>query len=206
MKKLKIPFEKIGQDGWEKKAQSFFEKYDIETLPLDESALTSAEKKLGLVLPQSLKEFYAAFGGTVRKDLEFTCHLYEPAQFMPLDEAAWSFVRENFPKEETENFIVIGESPARDPVVIEKGTAEIFLFSHDPVSKCKMYDDFDQLVKDNMINIQIQLDDLDIDRDQEIKLKAELLGGKNIDSEMRYIKLGSWTLNLAYTEIYNRGI
>lgn len=191
MKKLKIPFEKIGQDGWKKKAQSFFQKYDIETVPLDGNVLASAEQKLGLVLPQPLKDFYAAFGGTPRKDLEFTCHLYDPSQFMPLNEAAWSFIPENFSTEETESFIVIGESPARDPVVLEKGTAEIFLFSHDPVSKCKMYDDFDQLVKDNMLNIEIQLDDLDIDRDQEIKLKAELLGGENIDTEMRYIKLGS---------------
>jgi len=66
---------------------------------------------------------------------------------------------------------------------------EIYLFSHDPIGQFKIYESFEQLILDNIIAIQIEFDDIELTRDEEIQLKKKFVPGDNIDYEMRYLKI-----------------
>ncbi len=62
-----IPFEKIGEDGWEIKTreiiESIAENFDDDLKdPLSNEEIEALESKLGTTLPEGLKRFYQTFG------------------------------------------------------------------------------------------------------------------------------------------------
>jgi len=108
-----------------------------------------------------------------------------------LTNSDWSFITEYFPKNETDNYIVFYDSPATDPICFDKASGEIYLFSHDPVRKGKVYKDFNDFLLDEIIHLQVLFLEVDFgSREAEIEYKASLLNGENIDFDFRYMRLG----------------
>ena len=133
MKNLEMPIQKIGERGWKSNLKKFLENYDIEVLTLDDKdVLIEAENRLGWKLPKEMKDFYLNFGGTDNTD--FMSNLYPLDELVPLSGSSWGFVLSEYPREVIDKYIVFAESPATDPLCIDKDNYEIVLFSHDPLT------------------------------------------------------------------------
>lgn len=107
-----------------------------------------------------------------------------------LTNSIWEFVSLNFQREETYEYIVFSESPSGDPICFKRDTREVYLFSHDPIKKAKVYKDFNDYLLNEIIDIQKLYVEVAFDSSEgEIEYKANLLDGEGIDFDFRYLKL-----------------
>ena len=188
MKNVEMPIQRIGERGWKSSLIKFLENYDIEVFPIDDKdILIEIEKKLGWKLPKEMKDFYLYFGGT--DNTAFMSNLYPLDNLIPLSESSWEFVLSEFPREVIDKYIVFAESPATDPLCIDKDNYEVVLFSHDPIKCGKVYNNFNDYLKNEIISTQELLGELEFDEGEKKSYMTKLLPGENIDFEFRHEKL-----------------
>lgn len=95
-----------------------------------------------------------------------------------------------FQQDETDKYIVFAESPSNDPICFKRDTGEIYLFSHDPIKRAKVYKDFNDYLLNEIIEIQKLYAEVTFDSSkEEIEYKRNLLDGEGIDFDFRYLKL-----------------
>jgi len=83
---------------------------------------------------------------------------------------------------------VFSESPGNDPVCLNLEDNSIYFFSHDPIKKVKIFEDFTQYLKYEIIEIQKLMGDIDSNKEEEINYQKENLQSNNIDYDFRYMK------------------
>jgi len=179
MNKPKLPIEFIGEDNWINKLVKFLEQYDVEV-----EGLKSIDCMFKI--PEQMEKYFKYFGGISSSD--FMYNLYSPKDFIKLSVSDWSFINENFSLEETEKYIVFSESPGNDPVCLNMENDTIHIFSHDPLKKAKIFEDFNQYLQYEVIEIQKLMGDIEWNKDDEIEYHKEKLAGKDIDYTFRYMK------------------
>ena len=140
-----------------------------------------------ILMEQEMKDFYLYFGGTDNTD--FMSNLYPLDNLIPLSESSWEFVLSEFPREVIDKYIVFAESPATDPLCIDKDNYEVVLFSHDPIKCGKVYNNFNDYLKNEIISTQELLGELEFDEGEKKSYMTKLLPGENIDFEFRHEKL-----------------
>ena len=126
-------------------------------------------------LPDEMIDYYKHFGGIDSSD--FMYNLYKPDKFIKLKESHWSFLKEKFKDEDIEHFLVFSESPGNDPVCLNPEDSSIHFFSHDPIKSMKIFDDFNQYLRYEIIEIQKLMGDVEFDKKEEI-----LYQKKNLNS------------------------
>lgn len=180
------PINRIGEAKWVDKINSYLEKYDI---PFQgESILTieQTENALELQLPSQIREYYLHFGRTSTSD--FMYNLKPITEFKRLFAANLSFISLNFRMSEIDTMIIFSESPGTDPLCFDFKTGAIYLFSHDPIKKAKVFTDFSQYLVYELIEAEKLLGD-PIDDNAAKELEEEYLKGNDIDYDFRTMKL-----------------
>jgi hypothetical protein len=173
-----IPIKKIGEENWIEKLTDFLEEYDVEVKSLDFNS--------DIKLPKEISDYYENFGGIDSSD--FMYNLYKPDKFVKLIESDWSFLKENFNDEELEKFIVFSESPSNDPVCLNLEDFSIHFFSHDPIKSLKIFENFNQYLRYEIIEIQKLMGDIEFSKEEEINFQKQNLNGIDIDFDFRYMK------------------
>ena len=187
---VKLPIKQIGEENWIDKLTEFLVERDVEVIPLGDysQVFGHTEKTLNWTIPQQIKDYFSAFGGI--KSGDFMYGLYEINKWQVLTNSDWSFISEYFPKNETDNYIVFADSPATDPICFDKLSGEVYLFSHYPVRKAKVYKSFNDFLLDEIIHLQVLFLEVDFaSKEAEIEYKANLLSGEGIDFVFRYMRL-----------------
>lgn len=179
MENITKPITIIGEPDWIEKLTVFLESYDVEVAGLD-------EMNTGFHLPEDVMEYYQNFGGIDSSD--FMYNLYKPKQLISLSQSQWSFAKENFTDAEMQPYIVFAESPGNDPVCFDAHDFSIWLFSHDPLKKAKVFEDFNQYLQYEIIELQKLMGDVGFDDDEEMLYHKENLSGNDIDFDFRTMK------------------
>jgi hypothetical protein len=176
-----MPIRKIGEGDWVEKLTCFLEEYGVDVIPLDDKNLINkVERRLKWKFPQDLKDYYLSFGGIDSPD--FMCNLKR------LDE--YTTLSNSFIEETGNNCVIFAESPANEPLCIDKQSCEIYLFSYDPFRYAKVYNDFNDYLISEIINIQELFGELEFDsKKNKINFMSKILQGDNIDYVFRNIKL-----------------
>lgn len=175
-----MPITTIGEPDWIEKLTAFLESYDVEVAGLD-------VLDTGFHLPEDVMEYYPNFGGIESSDFMYT--LYKPQQLISLSLSQWSFVKENFADDETQRYIVFAESPGNDPLCFDTSDFSVWLFSHDPLKKAKVFEDFNQYLRYEIIELQKLMGDVDFeDVEEERTYYKKYLAGNNIDYDLREMK------------------
>lgn len=174
----RMPINKIGEENWIEKLTDFLAEYDVDVENLD---FTSKYQ-----LPFDMELYYKNFGGIESSDYMY--NLYTPDKFIEIENSDWEFINEYFSGIEKNRFIVFGESPANDPLCLDLKTEEIYLFSHDPIKQEKVFENFTQYLKYEIIETQKLLGDIECDKSEELEYHQEFLGGSNIDYKFRLMK------------------
>ena len=184
-----FPMRQIGEDNWVENLSSFLEDHDVEMMFVeDETLFEKAERNLDWIIPSQTKDYFLHFGGIESSD--FMYNLKKIDGWEVLTNSVWEFVSLNFQQEVTDGYIVFAESPGNDPLCFKKDTEEIYLFSHDPIRKAKVYKDFNDYVINEIIDIQELYEEVTFDSAaEEIAYKANVLDGESIDFDFRYLKL-----------------
>ncbi|MDO7849703.1 SMI1/KNR4 family protein [Hymenobacter sp. M29] len=179
---------KIGEPDWIAKLQAYLESYGITCQGESLYNIQKAEEKLGIRLPGEMREYYEHFGAT--SDSDFMYSLKPVAEFEYLSATNWSFVPLHFQPSEINSMVVFAESPGNDPLCFDSKTNAIYLFSHDPIKKAKVFTDFSQYVVHELIETERLLGDQVTDAAIE-GLKTKYLAGDNndVDYEFRRMKL-----------------
>ncbi|OJX32665.1 MAG: hypothetical protein BGO86_10420 [Chryseobacterium sp. 36-9] len=180
MKNITLPIATIGESNWIEKLTAFLESYDVEVAGLD-------ELNTDFYLSEDVTEYYRNFGGI--ESIDFMYNLYKPEHFINLSKSNWSFVKEHFTEEEAGQYLVFAESPGNNPVCFDTNDFSIWLFSHDPLKKAKVFENFNQYLQYEIIELQKLMGDVDFeDDDEEMLYHKENLSGNNIDFDLRRIK------------------
>lgn len=179
MSNLIIPISNIGEKNWIKKLTTFLEEYGVEVKALEN--INSDYK-----IPESMKLYYKHFGGIESSD--FMYNLYKPQDLTGLGKTNWSFVKDNFPPNELEKYVVFAESPGNDPVCLNLCNNSIHFFSHDPIKSTKVFENFNQYLIYEIIEIQKLMGDIEFDKEAEINYHKKNLNGIQIDYEFRHMK------------------
>ncbi|MDM5247634.1 SMI1/KNR4 family protein [Lysinibacillus sp. G4S2] len=136
-----LPIRQIGEDNWIENLSSFLEDRDVEVISLeDEQIFQKTERYLDWIIPFQTKEYFLNFGGIESSD--FMYNLKKINEWEVLTNSVWEFVSLNFKQQETDKYIVFSESPSNDPICFKRDTAQVYLFSHDPIKRTKVYKDF----------------------------------------------------------------
>lgn len=189
MYKFYLPIKKIGEKDWVGKLTDFLEEYDIEPEPLeDKELIKETEERFCWKIPEDMKMFYLKFGATESDD--FLYNLKPLEEFSELSDLEWEYVTEYLDKDWISNYIVFAESLSNDPIAINKETNEIYLFSHDPLIYAKIYNDFNDYILANLIDLQELLGDLEFNSEEDkLNFMSEMFSGDNIDYQFRNQKL-----------------
>jgi hypothetical protein len=184
-----LPIKNIGENNWVKNLNCFLEYYDIEVFPLENVHLIKEiEQYLEWKIPDSIIEYYKYFGGI--DDHDFMYNLKKINEFKNLSNSNWEFIKTEFEENIIKKFIVFSESPANEPLCINKKSGEIYIFSHDPLKYAKVYKNFNDYFIDEIINLKELMGDLEFtNKDEKFETLKELLSGEEIDYEIRLIKL-----------------
>jgi|GEM_PF-4740010 len=184
-----IPISFIREENWVSKLSDFLIDHDVEVIPLvDRDIIDITSNRLDWEISLNIRDYYLNFGGIESSD--FMYNLKSLSDFEYLKDSEWEFISLYFRKEEIDDFIVFSESPGNDPICIQKSTNEIFLFSHDPIKNAKVYNNFDDYVLNEIIEIQKLFAEIKFDSSaEELNYKMKVLGGENIDYQFRSIKL-----------------
>ncbi|MDJ1467668.1 SMI1/KNR4 family protein [Xanthocytophaga flava] len=181
-----LPVQKIGEPDWIQKLTTYLENYDIECEGLDSGVLQETEARLEIKMPEAMWEYYLYFGGIQSSD--FMYNLKKPDEWMFLTDTNWSFVKLYFTLPEISSMIVFSESPGNDPVCFDKVSGEIYLFSHDPLQKGKIFQDFTQYLIYEIMETEKLVGDSDF-AEKEEEITAQFLSADTIDYALRHIKM-----------------
>ncbi|SYX81681.1 conserved protein of unknown function [Paenibacillus alvei] len=183
-----LPIRQIGEDNWIENLTCFLEDQDVEVISLETENFQNTEKYLDWIIPSQTKDYFLHFGGIESSD--FMYNLKKMDEWEALTNSIWEFVSLYFQQDETDKYIVFAESPGNDPVCFKRNTGEIYLFSHDPIKRAKVYKDFNDYLLNEIIEIQKLYAEVTFDSsEEEIEYKRNLLDGEGIDFDFRYLKL-----------------
>jgi hypothetical protein len=181
------PISHIGEPDWANKLQQYLEANDITCIGESLATIERAEATLELSLPWQLKEYYLRFGTTSTSDYMY--NLRPITDFVRLFATNWSFITFNFRMSEINTMVVFAESPGNDPLCFDFKTGAIYLFSHDPVKKAKVFTDFSQYVVHELFEAERLVGSHQLNDDDITKLTKEYLSGEDIDYAFRQLKL-----------------
>ncbi len=155
-----VPFEQIGEPGWEKTAGPLLAEHAEEwgspmNRPVAESLIAATEKRLGTALPDDLKLFYRAFGvadvGEELQALENMEYLsvwaegFEPEEFMDPEQLALLPLLVTFSE-------YLGNGNA---FCFHRGSGEIYYFDHDTAPHLvKLFDRAGDYLKGCLVKLQ----------------------------------------------------
>lgn len=183
-----LPIRQIGEDNWIENLTCFLEDQDVEVISLETENFQNTEKYLDWIIPSQTKDYFLHFGGIESSD--FMYNIKKMDEWEALTNSIWEFVSLYFQQDETDKYIVFAESPGNDPICFKRDTGEIYLFSHDPIKRAKVYKDFNDYLLNEIIEIQKLYAEVTFDSSkEEIEYKENLLDGEGIDFDFRYLKL-----------------
>ena len=110
------------------------------------------------------------------------------AEVAPLTTAGFEFVSLYFAPAEVAGMVWFADSPGNDPLCFDQDTGELYLFSHDPVRKGKVFTNFNQYLLFEIKQLEELLGD-GIDENLKEQLAANYLVGDGIDYAFRTQKL-----------------
>jgi hypothetical protein len=183
---FEFPLASIGERAWEAKLRQHLERYDIACAGVPPQELAACEAALGAALPAPLRAYYQAFGGSQSPD--FMYGLLPVAELAPLSTAGFEFVSLYFAPAEVAGMVWFADSPGNDPLCFDQGTGELYLFSHDPVRKAKVFADFNQYLLFELMQLEELLGD-GLGEALAQQLAAQHLLGEGIDYTFRAQKL-----------------
>lgn len=181
------PITHIGEPDWVNKLQQYLEANDIDCTGENQAAIEQAEASLELSLPAQIREYYLHFGTTSASDYMY--NLRPVTDFVRLFATNWSFITLNFRMSEIDTMVVFAESLGNDPLCFDFKTGAIYLFSHDPVKKAKVFTDFSQYVVHELFETERLVGSHQLSDEDITKLTEEYLSGEGIDYSFRYLKL-----------------
>lgn len=186
-KDFELPITRIGEPDWVNKLQRYLESNNIACTGESPATIEQAEAKLELQLPAQIKEYYLHFGTT--SDSDYMYNLKPVTELVRLFATNWSFITLNFRMSEIDTMIVFSESPGGDPLCFDFKTGAIYLFSHDPVKKAKVFNDLSQYVVHELLETERLVGDSGLDESDTQRLTATYLSGEGIDYAFRTMKL-----------------
>jgi hypothetical protein len=186
-KTFKLPITQIGESDWVSKLQNYLENSDIACTGENLATIEQAEAALELQLPMQIREYYLHFGTT--SDSDYMYNLKSVTELVRLFATNWSFITLNFRMSEIDTMIVFSESPGGDPLCFDFKTGAIYLFSHDPVKKAKVFNDLSQYVVHELLETERLVGDSGLSEDDTQRLTDKYLSGEGIDYEFRTMKL-----------------
>ena len=181
-----LPIKRIGEDGWRENLQQYLESYDILCVGVAPEIIAACEKELCSALPEDMKQYYTFFGGIDSSDFMYGLKPVEELEL--LFAANFTFVSLHFKLYEINTMIFFSHSPGNDPLCFDKDSGEIYLFSHDPVKKAKVFADFNQYRLFALLETEKLLGD-SLTEDLENQVKERYLSGEGIDYAFRDMKL-----------------
>lgn len=190
-----IPFDKIGDENWEKNTKSILYTWsriwsEPMASPKKESDIHFVEKKLNISLPESMKAFYLAFGiadiGEILlpfNNFMFLKDLWEDVEAKP-----------EFTENEEElltELVLFGDYLGNGNMwSFHKETQEIYYFDHDtkPYVSC-LFETFDEYLKACLIFAQVEFFGDNVrpaDLEEWIEEKVVEMYGEDIVKKWRY--------------------
>lgn len=187
---MEIPFQfpltTIGEPAWEAKLRHYQEGYDIICTGATPQQVAACEATLGAALPASLRAYYLAFGSSQNAD--FMYGLLPVTELKPLAAAGFEFVNLYFAPAEIAGMVWFADSPGNDPLCFDQATGELYLFSHDPVQKAKVFTNFNQYLLFEIMQLE-ELLGTGIEETQQRQIIDNYLRGKDINYALRMQKL-----------------
>jgi hypothetical protein len=183
---FEFPLTSIGDPDWEAKLRHYLEGYDVACVGLTPQQLAACEARLGAPLPAPMHAYYQAFGGSQSSD--FMYGLLPLAEIAPLAAAGFEFISLYFAPPELAGMVWFADSPGNDPLCFDQRTGELFLFSHDPVRKGKVFADFNQYLLFEIMQLESLLGE-GLEEALEKQLTEKYLRGDAIDYAFRTQKL-----------------
>ena len=186
MSKFKLPITHIDQDNWAEYLAQHLGTYEIDYKGISPEIILQQEAVLGVALPAEMRDYYLHFGAT--KSHDFMYGLQEIDQIHTFPPEAESFPSCSFAPSELAGMAAFALSPANEPLCFDKTSGAIFLLSHDPLTKGKVFTDFSQYLVYELIELEKLAGD-GISEDEEINLYTKYLAGEGIDYSLRRLKL-----------------
>jgi hypothetical protein len=183
---FEFPLTSVGEPDWEAKLRQHLEGYDIACQGATPQQLAACEARLGAGLPAPIRAYYLAFGGSQSPD--FMYGLLALAEVQPLATASYEFISLYFGPAEVAGMVWFAESPGNDPLCFAQDTGALYLFSHDPVRKAKVFTDFNQYLLFELMQLEELLGE-GLDEQAEKQLADHYLAGEGIDYAFRKQKL-----------------
>jgi hypothetical protein len=183
---FKLLLTSVGEPSWEAKLRQHLEGYNIACAGVTPQQVAACEAKLGAALPADMCAYYLAFGDSQSSD--FMYGLLPIAEVQPLATAGYEFISLYFTPGEIDGLVWFAESPGNDPLCFAQATGALYLFSHDPVRKAKVFTDFSQYLLFELIQLETLLGE-GLDEKSEQQLADRYLAGEGIDYAFRTQKL-----------------
>jgi hypothetical protein len=183
---FEFPLTSIGEPDWEAKLRQHLETYDVACAGATPQQVAACEARLGAALPADMRAYYMIFGDSQSSD--FMYGLLPIAEVQPLATAGYEFISLYFTPEEIDGLVWFAESPGTDPLCFDQATGALYLFSHDPVQKGKVFTDFNQYLLFELIQLESLLGE-GLDEEHEQQLTDNYLLGNGIDYAFRTQKL-----------------
>ena len=191
-----VPFEKIGDDGWEIRTaeiiNSVLEEFgDDPAEPIGEARITELEARLGTTLPGGLKLFYESFGvANIGEELL----VLEDISWL---KAIWADAPEycpDFSKEDEQHLpwlVTFSDYLGNGSMFcFHSETKEVYYFDHDtPPCLTKLFDSVDDYIRGCLVFVQGVLPAEGVntnDLAQWVKQKVVELFGEDVVSKWRY--------------------
>jgi hypothetical protein len=133
-----------------------------------------------------MRAYYLAFGGTQSSD--FMYGLLPLAEVTPLESADFEFINLYFAPQEVAGLVYFADSPGNDPLCVAQDTGELYLFSHDPVRKAKVFADFNQYLLFEIMQLEDLLGE-GLPQELAQQLTAAYLSADGVDYNFRAQKL-----------------
>ena len=181
-----LPIKRIWEEGWRENFRQHLQGYAIPCIGIESEVIAAREKELGVTLPEDIKQYYTFFGGIESSDFMYGLVPIEKLEF--LFAADFDFVSLHFKPFEINKMAFFSYSPGNDPLCFDTDSGEIYLFSHDPLKKAKVFVDFNQYLLFELMETEKLLEDSLTD-DQEKQLKHKYLSGDGIEHGFRDMKL-----------------
>lgn len=183
--KFDLPIKYIGEKEWKNKLGKYLTSRDIEFSGVDEKEIEKWEKS-NSKLPEDMRAFYHYFGKLDSSDFMYGLKNINEIKF--LFAANLTFVNLNFKMYQINTMILFADSPGNDPLCFDKDSGEIYLFSHDPVEKARVFSNFNQYLIYEILETEKLVGD-GIEKGREEELKKEHLSGDGINYSFRDLKL-----------------
>lgn len=133
-----------------------------------------------------MRAYYLAFGATDTSD--FMHGLLPLSELTLLPEAGFEFISLYFMPADTQAMVYFADSPGTDPLCFSQQSGEIYLFSHDPLRKGKVFTDFSQYLLAELLELEHLLGE-GLDEPLRASLAAQYLAAEGVDDDFRNMKL-----------------